>query len=234
MDDLKFRRRAYADPDCQDEDFIEYKNASEENRLFVDDLQNMNESLTQALQVTPPAELKQRISLSQSFTEHQQNRRKWQFISIAASLFLTFAIVFHFSTDGPSLKSMNLAEEYLQHVYHELNHLHEQQMVDLHTLNQALAGVGISLSEEIGQVNYLGSCEIARNPGVHIVLQGERGPVTIMLVPGAAMSGQRLIREQRFDGVIVPAAGGSMAIIGEKGEPLMPLKSRLQQLMYSI
>jgi hypothetical protein len=70
------------------------------------------------------------------------------------------------------------------------------------------------------EVRYAGVCDIRRRPGAHLVLAGERGPVTVLLMPDERVS-QRTAARRRPEGVILPVDGGSLAIVGSRGEPWM-------------
>ena len=66
MDDLEFRRRAYAEPNSEDEDFLQKKNESADNARFVDELKLFDEKINDALHVDPPEGLAERIKLNQT------------------------------------------------------------------------------------------------------------------------------------------------------------------------
>ena len=63
MDDLEFRRRAYADPNDKSSDFINAStNAS--NRQFMSEIKDFNHKLTHALHEPVPATLPDKLMLS--------------------------------------------------------------------------------------------------------------------------------------------------------------------------
>jgi len=55
---------------------------------------------------------------------------------------------------------------------------------------------------------------------VHMVLQGENGSVTVLLMPGEQIDTRNPVDNGRFSGVIAPTRYCSMAIVGEDGEDL--------------
>jgi len=73
------------------------------------------------------------------------------------------------------------------------------------------------------EVRYAGICDIRRRPGAHLVLAGERGPVTVLLMPDERVSQRAPLRTGDLEGVVLPVDGGSMAIVGSRGEPLNAL-----------
>lgn len=225
MDDLEFRRRAYAEPNCQDKDFLIKKNQSSENTQLVDHIQSLDQQIEQAINIDPPQGLAERILLNQALDSHSQKKHHLRVaLSMAASVLLVFGLVFSFLQPGPGIK---LEQQVLSHVYDELDHLIEKQNKDIHHINQMLSSHGAELKQDIGQVNYLGTCNIANQEGVHIVLSGVKGSVTVMMLPHITIDTEHSISDDRFQGTILPTARGSMAILGEKGEPLDQVEKKI-------
>lgn len=218
MDDLEFRRRAYADPNCQDKDFLVKKKESKENTELVNHLHELDQQIKQAVNIDPPQGLAERLILNQTLDQHSQNKHRTRAaLSIAASMLLVFGLVL---TMLQPWSSNDLEQQVLTHVYDELDHLIEKQHKDISHVNYILSSYGVELKQDIGQINYLGSCNIANKEGVHIVLSGQMGAVTVMMLPHINIDMQQTISDGRFQGTIVPTAKGSMAILGEKGESL--------------
>ena len=218
MDDLAFRRQAYTDPACKDSAFIEQKNKSVENVNFVEDLQLLDGDLKQAMHIQPPEDLLERIKLRQALHHHQDMRKGALFWSMAASVLIVFAVFF--TLQPLNMHKSNLEQQVLSHIYHEIDHLYEQQNRSLEQVNTLLSEFGRHLNASIGSVNYLGSCEIAERRGVHMVVEGSAGPITVIMLPDLPVDSKRLINDKRFQGLIMPAGKGSVAVVGEKGESL--------------
>ena len=72
-----------------------------------------------------------------------------------------------------------------------------------------------NVSHDAGLITYAQSCEINGNKVPHLVIQGERGPVTIILLPDEKVDEVTPLEGERFNGVLVPVGDGSIAIIGE-------------------
>jgi hypothetical protein len=51
-------------------------------------------------------------------------------------------------------------------------------------------------------------------------MQGEHGPVTILLMPDEMISDPQVITGESVNGVILPVGDGSIAIFGEREESL--------------
>jgi len=232
MDDLEFRRQAYTDPECKDLSFIKQKNKSVENKNYVEDLQLLDENLKHAMNIQPPEDLAERIKLKQTLLHHQDTRKRTVLWSMAASVLIVFAV---FITLQPvNMHKSNLEQQLLSHIYHEIDHLYEQQNRSLKQVNTLLSGFGSQLNSSIGSISYLGSCEIAERRGVHMVVEGNVGPITVIMLPDLPVNSQHMISDKRFKGLIMPAGKGSMAVVGEKGEPLELLQEKLLENIHWI
>lgn len=67
-------------------------------------------------------------------------------------------------------------------------------------------------------ISYAQTCEINGKQVPHLVMQGASGPVVILLMPQETVSGAISFGDDTVDGVILPVGGGSIAIIGSKGQ----------------
>jgi hypothetical protein len=61
----------------------------------------------------------------------------------------------------------------------------------------------------------------------HLVIQGEHGPVTILLLPDEAIDDAVQLEGESINGVLLPVGGGSVAIIGERDEQLETIKDNV-------
>jgi hypothetical protein len=78
------------------------------------------------------------------------------------------------------------------------------------------------------EVRYAGICDIRRRPGAHLVFQGERGPVTVLLMPEETVPRRLAIQGDGLEGAVLPAGSGSIAIVGNRGEHIEALAERLR------
>ena len=63
--------------------------------------------------------------------------------------------------------------------------------------------------------------------GVHIVMKGNVGQITVMVIPNEPIGGQIAISDDRFEGVITPTPGGNLVVIGEKEESIQQYSTML-------
>ncbi len=229
MDDLEFYRQAYIDPNSDNEDFLAYQVKNYETQKFIDDLKHFDSDLKQAFNVTASEELAARLKLNQTFEQHAlQHKQKKQWLWVA-SVMIFIGILFSYDYLFIQSPNKNLSNRVLSHIYHELDHLQERKQRSLFQVNSVLSSFGVTMDKIFVPINYLGSCNIGNTKGVHMVLEGKIGPITVLMLPNDYMKSEYTFHDDRFNGVILPSVHGSVAVIGEKGESLKTLKEKLSQ-----
>jgi len=84
-----------------------------------------------------------------------------------------------------------------------------------------------SMDRGAGLITYAQSCEINGRDVPHLVIQGERGPVTILLMPEEKIPNALPLEGDTVHGVILPVGDGSIAIIGVREERLDLIEERV-------
>lgn len=252
MDELEFRRKAMIQPDDQQPDFLEAADASQANRHNLDEMKQFDRALRRAAQVTVPAGLAERILLKQAMLQEppepnlqpQRNPDQatrtpppWRQIAMAASVaFLLGMSTRWISLPAPQPASLSLAQVAMNHVYEEapfIEGINEQ--VNLHNINAKMEKYGATLSNATGlTVTYVNHCAFYQGPALHMVLEGDKGPVTLFLVPKHV---PLTLQQGQFDdgtlqGQIVPLKGANLVLIGNMQESLAPVATVLQSRLH--
>ena len=82
-------------------------------------------------------------------------------------------------------------------------------------LTSVLGPAGADLNEMPGIVSFARTCVVNGKPVPHLVIQSERGPVTLILLPGEMVDGPLSITHNGLEGVILPVGeDGAIAILG--------------------
>ena len=223
MNCLEFRRLLLIEPCSSDDDFIAHRASCVECNHEAGRSAQLEKQLHTALSVDPPEGLRERILLAHALGHNKPRRINLPpWLTIAASLLLVIGLVgglgYHWVDTLFGASDLEVAV--LNHVNDELDHLHEDHNLQTADLEVLLAPFGARLKNALGRVNYAGRCNIRKHSGIHLVVPGQQGPITILLMPDEHVDHQQAIRSSRFNGVIVPTPYGSMAVIGEKGEVL--------------
>ena len=225
MDDLEFRRRCIADPFDQDEEFLRKKQENSVHAQFAERQVQFDSQIKDIMHgVRIPNGLQAHIQLRHAFTQRKVRRRFWTYSLplVASTVFVSLMLLLLMPG------SNDLQEVVLAHVYSELYHLDDRKDVQKPELRQILSSVGNGFKDDLGQVHYAGTCHIRKQSGVHLVLPGKVGPVTVLLMPGEAVEYRTAVADKRFSGVISQTPGGSMAILGEEGEDINNLEQQLK------
>jgi len=86
-----------------------------------------------------------------------------------------------------------------------------------------------TLDRDLGLITYAMSCKINGREVPHLVVQGEKGPVTILLMPHEMVDMPIPLEGESIEGVILPVGDGSIAIIGERGEEIDKVGTRVTE-----
>jgi len=145
-------------------------------------------------------------------------------VGLAASLVIATVIGVRFLSNDVVYPS--LADEIIAHLDHEFGAL---QVTYKAVSERKLARVVEDDVAEMdaGLIIYANSCVINGNTIPHLVIQGERGPITLLLLPDEMVDSAIVLEGVGITGVILPVGNGSIAIIGERDEPLEDLQRRL-------
>ena len=61
----------------------------------------------------------------------------------------------------------------------------------------------------------------------HLTVQGEQGPVMILLMPDEKVTAVTPVEGESVHGLIIPVGNGSIAVIGEREEALEPIRKNV-------
>ncbi|MGL5303917.1 MAG: DUF3379 family protein [Aeromonas sp.] len=261
MDELEFRRTAMIQPHDQQPDFLKAATANPTHRHYLDEMQQFDRALTDAMQVPVPSGLAERILLRQAIQAAAHPQAKipvppplsanndaiplppqtpWRHIAMAASVAFLLGISTRWITlPAHNPNDVSLADVAMAHVYGESDLLNaSSRSVNLRNINLKMAKYGATLSEMDGlKVSYVSHCAFYQGPALHMVIQGEMGPINLFLVPKHV---PLTLQQANFDdgslkGEIVPLKGANLILIGKLTEPLTPVASKVQsQLQWDI
>lgn len=107
----------------------------------------------------------------------------------------------------------------LEHLNHEPGLLDELLMPDTdQDMQQLFASVGATLNQPVEGMEYAGICDIEGQDGLHIVMEQDNKPVTIIVMPGQQLAAAKAFEKSGYKGELVPVKGGMVAIVGDSME----------------
>jgi hypothetical protein len=155
---------------------------------------------------------------------------RWPAVAaVAATVVLAAGAWFGLRGESPVGELSPLAPDIIAHIHHEPKALAvTARTVPPGELGRVLQRGGASIAGPVGEVSYAKLCPFRGRMVAHFVVQGERGPVTVMLLPDEDVAEATRIDERGFSGTIVPVeGGGSVAIVGQAEEDLEEIRDRL-------
>jgi len=119
-----------------------------------------------------------------------------------------------------------LANEVIEHIHHEPHLLTlTQANTTPEEIQMVLKQANIVIADDSLEILSAKLCPLDGQLAAHIVVKGESGqPVTVMVMPENDTRGGK-IRTNEFNGRIVPAEHGAIAVVGGKKENLKNLES---------
>ena len=135
--------------------------------------------------------------------------RRW--LAMAASLVagVLVATTLWLSYPGPTL-----AAEVIGHVVSDPGALAAVQPLPEQAVNDVLQPSQVRLRPGMGTVTFAMRCEFEGHVVPHLVVQTDRGPVTVLLLLHRSVRAATRIEEGGYSAMVLPAPRGSIAVVG--------------------
>lgn len=224
MNCKQFQIELMKDPASEDRDFIAHRQSCTDCAREWREAEAFEAILRSAISIQPERELlAHRPATGQS--------RWWQqtWVKAASVLLLIGATVAGFNLAQTMFAGTNLPQLVVRHIQNEPEILDPRQAMDEMALMEVLSPLAFSLVESPGSITAAAPCWIRKGRGMHLVMQGEKGLVTVLLMPGEHAQQQQPIEAASLSGMLVPTGWGSMAVVSHAGEDITPLIHSLQQ-----
>jgi len=226
----EYREAIAADPSASF-DGAGHAAACEACAAFTAEMQALDAKISKALAIDVPAlsipELQPVEDSNVVDLPFTKNRRMLNWIAIAASFALA-AIIGVQLLDGPAENGMTLEEELLAHIDHEPGAFRETvNAVSDDRLSRVIDPSVGWMDRSVGLITYAQSCVIRGHTVPHLVMQGENGPITLILMPDEKIDAARTFAGDSVSGVILPHGDGSIAIIGENEKAVGEIEEKV-------
>lgn len=226
---LDVRRLVGAEPNLREPGVLEHCKVCASCAGFVREMQVLESHIERAFKVEVPEGLEARIALDGSL---RHARRTWQrpWLAAAASVLMVLGIgITSYLHRHP--QGQELSAAVVDHIVNpeEVTAIGPDQSLihDASLVTDAMDGAGVQVHVQLAGVSYAHTCLFRGERVVHLVVQGEHGPVTILLLPHIHVDASVPVDEQGFHGVIVPDGEGSIAIVTNNATPVEPMEQEL-------
>jgi len=134
--------------------------------------------------------------------------------ALAASVLITAGIAVVLLALRPT---DTLAADLVAHVEAEPQSWSAQQPVAPPALEPILGRAGVRLAPGAGPVVYARTCSFRGRWVPHLVLHSALGSYTVLVLRGERLAQRREFSEEGYSGVLLPVAGGTLAVLGRRG-----------------
>lgn len=219
---IEFRQLAGADPSTRDPGVMRHRLECRACADFLHDQQQLDRSLEAALRVPVPNRLPARIRWRAASQPSMWRRR----VGAAATLLLSLGLGF-----GAWIASEQsvLADDVIAHVQHEPELLLQtNRRADVHKVNAVMGRSGFGLRAPLDGIAHAGLCPFRGRLVPHLVMTVDGEPVSVLLLRHVAVEDVETIRDDGFNGILVPTEYGSMAIVAGRAELIVPVRAQLE------
>ncbi len=239
MDDLEFRRRILSDPKQKDEEILQALAASDANSKFVDDVLDLDAKIKQAMNVDVPEDLADKILFSQTSSALDEKVAKPNFVrkamALAASVAFTAGLLVGQINWGNILvppAQASLADTAIKHVIHEESFVrHLDENVPSSQINAKMSPFHYQFSDNFPyHVYYLNHCGFGEANALHMVFQGVKGKVTLFIT-GISSQQTADFEKDGMTGIVQPVGSTSMILVGEQGEDIDAIATKLAPML---
>jgi len=228
-----YKEAVAADPSGSFEGGAGHVAGCESCASFKADMQSLDDKIAKALAIDVPRfEIPALPEIDDDNVVHLPPGRRRTFstpvwFGVAATVILA-AFIGVRVVDLDSGNSLSLGDQILAHIDHEPGSLQITNVaIADDRLSRVLNPVVETMDRDVGLITYAQSCVINGKRIPHLVIQGKRGPITLLLMPEEAIERAITIGGASVNGVILPVGNGSIAIIGERGERLDEIEQQL-------
>ena len=230
MDDLEFNNRAHSNPYDDSRDFLEALSGRPDRQKLVDELHALDDQLRElSSSLAIPPDLRARL-----LTPQKPSWLSRSAYALAASLVIAVGLTISTLSYRPSADEIAMHDAMIAHLYHEESRYRDATPISWEEVEPVLTEAGIHMSMLDGStpliITFANLCRFGNSQrAVHLVTQGEHGPVSVLLVRSSPVGGEIPVHDQRFQGRIKPVSQGNMAVIGEKNEKLEQVENLLNR-----
>lgn len=249
MNELDFHKQLLQDPQNLDDEMLAFLGAQPQHQKSLKQARDLDKKISEALDIEVPEGLEARILLNQSYQEIPKVSdelhdkvvelaptkssgllslfgQSWPYSlgGLAASLLVAVMVFGLWQNPLHSPRALSgdaMVAHILEHIEEDPNLMLPQALAHSpQELNDLFAAVGARLDGQLETMSYAGECVVEGQRGLHIVMQDETGPVTVIVMPGPQIEAMQAFNKSGYTGELIPVKGGLVAIVGNSMEQL--------------
>ncbi len=233
MDCNEFIQKLGENPSAQEADFIEHSRACKKCRkLYLEQIE-LERRLKNIVSEEKSEKLKSKVISAYTRQKVEQKKKIFRFgwvSSMAAVAFAAFLGV-------KIYQNYSLNNFVLAHIDHELDQLQNTVTVSESRLQGFYRAFETDFLNILPDVVYVEKCWMRTGFGLHLIVSGKQGPVTVLLMPNEDIEMPQAVESSDFSGKIFPiqlgdhGEKGSIALVGGQGEPVDMLAEKIRMAM---
>jgi hypothetical protein len=232
MNFSEFIRQLGAEPRSQDPEFLRARQSSPEFLQAAEEADAFEEKLTQAVDLQLPGDLMEsilQISRNSAGAATAETTPWWRSMALAAGMLIAIGaagitwnmnrgwdsvdeyLADHYSQDGPGLvaRAGDITSKDIQAIFALFN---------------------VEAAPELAKiVSIIKYCPTPDGKGVHMVLNTNQGPVTVIYMPATEVNDHETLEFDGMQALLVSLKKGSAAIIGTGSQSISSLYSVVQE-----
>jgi hypothetical protein len=203
MNCLEFRSAVLADPRRPGDEAAAHARRCAACREYLARALQFEDELAAGLRVPVPTDLAARLL---------GRRSQWRWMALAASLLLAAALAFLLARQ-PSDPLALAAIDFV--VLDEAHAVAVAKPPPMQALIDVSRKMRVSLPDRLGEIRYICVYPFAGGGAHHLLVTTPLGKVTLLLMPDRPLTARTAANAHGLRAAVVPAAAGSVAIIGE-------------------
>lgn len=231
MNELQFRKAILSDPFTEDLAVQAYFSEHKQAQDFVVKMRQFDRTIEQVLDVSVPEGLQERILLKQTLNQNNIEAKNdatwWPKLSalVASVAIIALVLTVGLHKKSAQIEPLALENSVLKHILEHGSRapnilLAQKTPQSKQQLQRLFAQVGATLNQPVDFMSYAGPCTVARQKGLHIVVQEIAGPVNIVVLPGKRLLAMTSFEKNGLMGEMIPVQGGVVAIVGKNPQQL--------------
>ena len=224
----EFDKKLMEDPYNSDAGFHQHLAECDHCRARFEDVMQLEKKISDALDSGPDEEFLKNLEQQVLHAVRKEKRKNRRILATAAGVVLMIAgsmPAYHF------YKIRSLSDFVLAHIEHEIEQLESTVKVSQANLEYYFDKFDSGYLNALQDFTYVRKCWMRTGYGLHLIHRGQNGPVTLLFMPNEQVASHLPVRSERFQGKVYPLAKGSLAIVGEQGEPVELLAETVRMAM---
>lgn len=192
--------------------------------------EELGPALYDAMAIDPPAGLADRVIGAVRQEQRSSSASRHRFWQPVMAFAATFALAIGSIGIWRAMQvEASLSEAVVAHIVADHEAFEPKQVIASSTLLKVAQRYGVRVHPKAVGLRHMSFCPISGHESVHMVVEGQQAPVTILVLPYETVTEVTPVDQDGWKGLIMPAERGGMAIVGRSTADVMTTKARVAE-----